>query len=91
MKLRIAHYPQVPCKAFYVDVNSLEEAKKIKDTLAYYDLFQFENRIKPDYANMTIIEVYDEGEQDWMMWMDDETGIDDVDEYFDYLKEQTKG
>jgi hypothetical protein len=90
MKLRIAHYPQVPCAAFYVDVVSFEEAKKIMDTLAYYDLFQYHNKIKPDYANMTVLEEWNEEENAWLGWMDIETGIDDVDEYLEYLNEQIK-
>jgi len=39
MKLRVAHYPQVPCKPFYVEVDSLEEAKKFFDILAEYDMY----------------------------------------------------
>lgn len=80
-KLRVAHFPQVPCKAFVVEVKSLEEAKLISDTLANYDLFQFENKIKPDYANATVVEEFDEEEQEWVSWSDEETGIDDFDEY----------
>lgn len=86
-KLRVRHFPQVPCKGFIVDVKNLEEAKLISNTLAYYDLFQYENRIKPDYANMTVVEEFDEDEQDWISWCDDETGIDDLDEYFEQLEE----
>jgi len=52
IKLRVSHFPQVPCKAFHVDVNSIEEAMKIKNILANYDLFQYNNRIKPDYCKM---------------------------------------
>lgn len=55
-KLRVSHFPQVPCKEFNVEVSSIEEAKKIMDVLAEYDLFQYENRIKGDYANMTVFE-----------------------------------
>jgi hypothetical protein len=91
MKLRVAHYPQFPCDAFYVDVSSIEEAKKIMDTLAYYDLFQYNNRIKPDYANMTILEEWNEEENEWLGWMDVETGIDDVDEYLEYITEHKNG
>lgn len=86
MKLRIKHYPQIQCKPFIVEVNSLEEAKKISDTLAYYDLFQYENKIKPDYSNMTILEEYDEKEKEWLSWEDEETGINDLDAYFEYTK-----
>ena len=86
-KLRVSHFPQVPCKAFNVEVKDLEEAKKISDVLADYDFFQYKNRIKPDYSNVTIIEEFDEEENEWISWMDDETGIDDIDEYFDYINE----
>ena len=82
-KLRVLHYPQVPCKAFIVEVSSLEEAKKVSDMLANYDLFQYENHIKPDYANATVVEEYDKLEEEWVTWFDDETGIDDIDEYLE--------
>ena len=81
--LRVVHYPQVPCKPFIVGVETLEEAKKICDTLANYDLFQYENKIKPDYTNATVVEEYDEDEMEWVSWLDDETGIDNIDEYFE--------
>lgn len=86
-KLRVSHFPQIPCKPFIVDVNNLEEARLIYNTLANYDLFQYENRIKPDYANATVVEEFDEEEQEWISWSDDETGIDDINEYFEFLKE----
>jgi hypothetical protein len=82
-KLRVSHFPQVPCKGFVVEVKNLEEAKLICDVLANYDLFQYENKIKPDYANMTYVEEYDEEECVWISWSDDETGIDDINEYFE--------
>jgi hypothetical protein len=85
MKLRVSHFPQVPCKPFIVPVDSLKEARKIFDVLANYDIFQFENRIKPDYCNTTVLEYWDEEEQEWLSWYDEETGIDDLDEYFDYI------
>jgi hypothetical protein len=64
--LRVWHIPQVPMDAFYVPVNSIEEARKVLDVLAYYDLFQFENNIKPDYCNMNGLEVFENGE--WLEW-----------------------
>lgn len=51
-KLRVWWIPQVSCKAFHVDVESQEEAIKIMDVLAKYDLFQLEYKIKPDYCNI---------------------------------------
>jgi hypothetical protein len=88
MKLRLSHFPQIPCKPFIVEVVSLEEAKKIMDVLANYDLFQYENRIKSDYCNSTILEYWDEEEQDWLSWSDEETGIDNLAEYFEYIKKK---
>lgn len=64
--LRVWHIPQIPMGAFHVHVDSLEEARKVLDTLANYDLFQFENNIKPDYCNMNGLEVFENGE--WLEW-----------------------
>lgn len=87
-KLRVSHFPQIPCKAFIVEVEDLKQAKKIMDILANYDLFQYENKIKPDYCNTTVLEEFDEEEQEWLSWCDDETGIDDIDEYFEFLNNE---
>jgi len=86
-KLRVCHFPQIPCEAFIVEVKDLNEAKLIFDTLANYDLFQFENKIKPDYCNSTVLEEWCEEENEWFSWCDDETGIDDLDEYFEHISE----
>lgn len=86
-KLRVCHFPQVPCEAFVVEVKDLNEAKKIMDTLANYDNFQFRNNIKPDYSNICILEEWDEENQEWVSWSDDETGIDNLDEYLEYIRE----
>lgn len=43
--------PQIPGPAFEVPVKSWAEGKALEDVLGRYDLFQFENNIKPDYAN----------------------------------------
>ena len=85
-KLRVLHFPQIPCSPFEVEVEDLKEAKKMCDVLANYDLFQYENRIKPDYSNMTIVEEFDEEEQEWVSWYDEETGIDDIYEYFEHIE-----
>ena len=44
MKIRVWWIPQIPMKAFYVPVNSVEEARLVLDMLAKYDMFQFENK-----------------------------------------------
>jgi len=71
MKLRLSHYPQIPCKPFVVEVSSLEEALRIRNILANYDSFQFDNNIKPDYCNMTTLEEFNANEQEWLDWEDE--------------------
>ena len=75
MKLRVWHIPQVPGQAFQREVPDLETAGLLLRALADYDLFQFEHRIKPDYANAQGLEVYDP-EGGWEEWMDAEEGED---------------
>lgn len=83
-KLRVWHIPQVPGKAFHVSVDSLEEAIKILNVLANYDLFQYENNIKPDYCNAQGLQEWDEDSKEWMEW-ESEDGFD-IREY----EEETK-
>jgi hypothetical protein len=56
--LRVWWIPQIPGKPFHVEVVNLAEAKKIMEVLANYDIFQFENRIKPDYSNVGGLECF---------------------------------
>lgn len=76
--LRVWHIPQVPMEAFRVEVSSPQEAKKILDVLANYDIFQFEQNIKPDYCNAAGLEIFEYGE--WCEWGNPETGesIDEI-------------
>ena len=94
MKLLIKHFPQIPCKPFEIPVESVEEAVKIMDILADYDLFQFYNKIKPDYANVTGLYIWNEEEKDWEDWYVElkDDYFDDPHEYLEYLenkKEET--
>ena len=72
--LKIWHIPQVPMSPFEVPVASIEEAKKLLVVLADYDLFQYEHRVKPDYANASGLCVWDTQGQGWVDWEDEETG-----------------
>lgn len=67
-KMRVWHIPQVPGKAFHVPVDSLDEAIKILNVLSNYDLFQYENHIKPDYCNTNGLQVWDEDAREWFEW-----------------------
>ncbi len=82
--LRVWHIPQVPMKPFYVQVESLPEAKKTVAVLCDYDLFQFHNHVKPDYANASGLEVFVENEG-WCEWIEDESG----DSIMDVLRRET--
>lgn len=85
MKFKIWWIPQVPMKSFWVEVPNLQTAKLMLDTLAKYDLFQFENNIKPDYCNIGGLMYWEpnldgEGIGGWTDWStnySDET-IDDL-------------
>lgn len=83
MRLRVWHIPQIPMKAFHVEVSSIDEAWKILNTLWNYDLFQYENNVKPDYCNMSGLEYFDDEEKEWSEW-EDEDG-NDIKEHFENL------
>ena len=82
-KLRVWHIPQIATTdaTFYIPVETLEEGKKIMDLLACYDLFQFENRIKPYYTNANGLQVYNEDSTEWENWYSEE--CKDVEEYLE--------
>lgn len=89
-KIRVCHMPQVPCESFIVYVNTIEEAELISNNLSLYDLFQFEKRIKPDYSNVTFVEMFDESQKEWVDWYDEESGMD-FDEYIEALESTEEG
>lgn len=81
-KLRVWWIPQVGIKkAFYIPVNTPEEGRKLLDTLAAYDMFQFENDIKPDFSNIGGLEMFNEKYQEWEDWHSDDYEYEDIDEY----------
>lgn len=99
MKLRVWHVPQIPMKSFKVEVATVEEGVRMMNALADYDLFQYENRIKPDYCNMNGLQMWDETltEEDmrdmelsdkWVDWYNDD--FEDPREYIESLSEQAE-
>lgn len=65
--LKVWHIPQVPSRRrFEVLIGTLREGKLLLDVLANYDIYQYENRIKPDYSNAQGLMVYEDGE--WTDW-----------------------
>lgn len=67
MRFRVWWIPQVPGKSFRSEeVTSFAAARAIDVTLGRYDIFQYENNIKPDFANAGGIEIWDEIENSWV-------------------------
>lgn len=89
-KLQVWWVPQVPMKAFTVDVATVEEGVKIMSVLAEYDTFQYEHNIKPDYANACGLNQWDEnsdgeGTPGWCDWYDEESGESDPEVYLESM------
>jgi hypothetical protein len=75
--LRVWWIPQIPGKPFHVAVESPAQAVLLLNALAEYDLFQFTNRIKPDYCNAGGLECFSQdGDDEWCEWYDEATGGD---------------
>ena len=74
--LQVWWCPQCPMKSFLVSVENINEAVLLLTTLANYDLFQYKNKVKGDYANAGGLNVYEDGE--WVTWYNDE--FEDIDE-----------
>lgn len=52
--------PQVPMTAFTLPVPDIAMGAVVCEVLARYDLFQYENKVKPDYCNAGGLRVKDE-------------------------------
>lgn len=59
-KIRVCHFPQVPCKPFIVEVNNEREAYLIEQVFANQHLWLFDNGMIPDYSNAITVEIWDE-------------------------------
>jgi hypothetical protein len=80
-KLRVLHFPNIPCKPFIVEVKDEEQAFLIRETLANQHLFLFKNNFIPDYSNIICVEMWDEnsdgeGAADWVDYYNDEECMD---------------
>lgn len=75
-KFKAWYIPQIPGEAFEVEVDSPAEGFKILDIISRFSLFEFENRVKPDYADAGGVVEWDESEQDWWDVDEDEMGDD---------------
>ena len=80
-KLRVLHFPQIPCTPFFVDVKDEEQALLIRETLANQHLFLYDNNFIPDYSNIVTVVMWDEdcdgeGNADWTDYYNEEEMMD---------------
>lgn len=76
-KLRVLHFPQIPCKPFSVEVKDEEQAFLIQETLANQHCFLYDNNFIPDYSNIILVQMWDEnsdgeGTPDWIDYWNEE-------------------
>lgn len=91
--LRVLWVPQIgmPGEPFNVPVKTPEEGILILNTLADYDLYQFNNKVKGDYCNFGGLEVLEEsieGDDGWHTWYNEEG--EDADDVMRRLREEEK-
>jgi hypothetical protein len=60
------YIPQIPMKAFTVETATPKEAERILWVLESFSDFEYLNNIKPDYADVGGICVWDEQDQEWV-------------------------
>lgn len=79
-ELKIWWVPQISGDRFEVSVKSVTEGVKLLETLATYDMLQYENNISSDYFHIGgLLRLDDDG--DWVDWYDYESGLSDPFEY----------
>lgn len=65
-RLKVQHYPQIPCNPFEVEVKDEYEAARMMNALADQHIWLFKNRIIPDYSNILNVLMWDEEGKDWI-------------------------
>lgn len=80
-KLRVLHFPQIPCEPFFVNVKDEEQALLISDTLANQHLYLYDNNFIPDYSNIILVQMWEEdsdgeGNPDWVDYYNEEEGME---------------
>lgn len=81
MQLRVWHVSNMPRKPFHVDVSSPDEAVRVLQMLADYDLY-LGDAIVSNAQGLVVFEKYD---GKWHEWYDDEHG-DDIHVYANRTK-----
>lgn len=69
-RYKVWYIPQVPMVAFEREFDDLETAKAALDLITDFSIFEFENRVKPDYADMGGISRWEEDGDGGFDWFD---------------------
>jgi len=65
VKFKAWYIPQVPMKPFEVERPTAVEAQAALDLITDFSIFEFENKVKPDYCDAGGVEEWDEAAQEW--------------------------
>lgn len=77
MKFRMWYMPQVPSRTFEREFDTLLEATRALSMIIDYSIFEYENRIKPDYADAAGVVYWDDEDKDWYGVLYEELEYDD--------------
>jgi hypothetical protein len=64
-KFKAWYIPQVPMKAFEVEASTAAKAQTVLNILTDFSIFEFENKVKPDYCDAGGVVEWDEAAQEW--------------------------
>lgn len=64
-KFKVWYIPQVPMQPFEVECETAEQAQDALDLITNFSIFEFENKVKPDYSDAGGVEKWDETDQEW--------------------------
>lgn len=72
--IRVWWIPQLGMNSepFRASVETIAEGKRLYHTLAQYDLYQYKNKVKPDYSNIGGLEIFDEETKEWEEWQNED-------------------
>lgn len=67
-EIKVWYIPQIPMQPYEVMVPDLKTAQIVLDALISLSIFEFENRVKPDYADAAGIARFEGGTEDGEWW-----------------------
>ena len=77
-KFRIWYIPQVPWRPFQEYADTKEEWIKLLQTVIKFSIFEFSERIKPDYSDASGMEYFYTDEQS-IEYADEENMVEEID------------